>query len=183
MFENATEMLSRGPANQQSWYAAYTRSRHEKRVAQQLEQKAVESFLPLYATVHRWKDRHARIDVPLFPGYVFVRLQLHERNKVLETPGVVGLLSFQGKPAEIPERDIELLRRALQKRFRAEPHPYLKVGQRIRIRLGPLAGLEGILVHKKPSLRVVLSVDLIMRSISVDIDHTAVQAACWGTAG
>jgi len=155
---------------QPCWYAAYTRSRHEKQVARQLEEKAVESFLPLYEAVHRWKDRRARVQLPLFPGYVFVRLPLRERLKVLEIPSVVRLVGFNGKPAPLLEHEIETLRSGWERLLSAEPHPFLKVGQKVRITAGPLAGLEGILIQKKQNLRVVLSINLIMRSIVVDVD-------------
>jgi len=152
------------------WYAAYTCANREKRVAEQLAQRSVEHFLALYDSVRRWKDRRKKLQLPLFPGYVFVRLALRDRLRVLQVPSVVRLVGFNGTPTALPEEEIEKLRKALTGQIRAEPHPYLAVGQRVRIKCGPLAGVEGILIRKKNALRVVLSIDLIMRSASVEID-------------
>ncbi len=152
------------------WYVAHTSANHEKRVAQQLLQRSVENFLPLYDTVRRWKDRRMKLQVPLFPGYVFVQLPLRDRLKVLQVPGVARLISFNGKPAALPDIEIEALRMGLAAQLRAEPHPYLKVGRRVRVIGGPLEGVEGILIRKKKACRVVLSLDVIMRSASVEVD-------------
>jgi len=152
------------------WYAAYTSANHEKRVDVQLGQRSVEHFLPLYDSVRRWKDRRMKLQLPLFPGYVFVRLALPDRLKVLQVPGVARLVGFNGRPAVLPDREIEALRTSLAAQLRAEPHPYLTVGRRVRIQRGPLGGVEGILIRKKNALRVVLSLDLIMRSASVEVD-------------
>ena len=152
------------------WYAAYTRSRHEKRVAEQLELGRVESYLPLCEKQSRWQDRRVRVQLPLFPGYVFVRLALRERLAVLRIPGVVGLVSVNNIPVPLPEEQIDSLRQVLGKCFRAEPYPFLNAGRRVRVCYGPLAGFEGILVRRKAGCRVVVSIDLIMRSIIVDVD-------------
>jgi transcription elongation factor/antiterminator RfaH len=157
------------------WYASYTRSRHEKRIVQQLEQKSVECFLPLYETVRQWKNGRFKVQFPLFPGYVFVRIPLRERLQVLEVPGVVRLVGFGGSPAPLPETDIEIMRDALRKGVDAEPHPYLTAGAKVRIKSGPMAGLQGILLRKKGKPRVVVSVDLIMRSIAIDVDASQVE--------
>ena len=156
------------------WYAAYTRAQHEKRVAQQLKERAVENFLPVYETVHKWKDRNMRMQLPLFPGYLFVRLALRDRLQVLQVPSVVRLVGFDGAPTAIAEEEVEGLRHALAEGVRAEPHPYLRMGRHVRITCGPLAGREGILKRWKGDLRVVLSIELIQRSILVDIDASSV---------
>ncbi len=152
------------------WYAAYTCSNHEKRVAEQLRQRGVEHFLPLYETVHPWKDRRVRLQLPLFPGYVFVRLALRDRLEVLQVPSVVRLVGFGGLATALPEHEIEALRNGLSGELRAQPHPYLAAGRRVRIRGGPLAGMEGTLVRRKGNFRIVLSIDLIQRSIAVEVD-------------
>ena len=157
------------------WYAAYTCARHEKRVAEQLEQRSVELFLPLYETVHRWKNGRARLELPLFPGYVFVRIALPERLRVLEVPSVVRLVGFGGLPTPLPEGEVEALREGLARNLRAEPRPFLTVGRRVRVKSGPLQGLEGILMRRKGNYRVVISMDLIMRSIVVDLDLADVE--------
>lgn len=157
---------------EQRWYAAYTSANHEKRVAEQLVQRSVEHFLPLYASVRKWKDRRVRLDLPLFPGYVFVQMALRDRLQVLQIPGVANLVGFGGTPTALPDGEIEALRTSLGNGVRAEPHPFLTVGRRVRVTAGPLAGLQGILVRRKSKARFVLSVDLIMRSIAVEIDET-----------
>jgi transcription antitermination factor NusG len=157
------------------WYAAYTCANHEKSVRDQLEPRAVESFLPVYETVRRWKDRHVRLDQPLFPGYVFVHMALRDRLRVLQTPGVVRLVGFGGQPAALPNLEIETLRQGLKREMRMEPHPYLKVGRRLRVRSGPLQGLEGTLVRKKNRARFVISLDLIMRSVATELDMSELE--------
>ncbi len=152
------------------WYAAYTCAKHEKRVAEQVAQRSVEYFLPLYDSVRRWKDRRVCLQMPLFPGYVFVRLALRDRLQVLQIPSVVRLVGFNGLPTPLPDDEIEVLRNGLIERLRAEPFPYVTVGRRVRIKSGPLAGLEGILLRKRGHLRLVMSLDLIQRSIVVDVD-------------
>ena len=155
---------------QPRWYAVQTCANHEKRVLEQLGQRTVEAYLPLYQSVRRWKDRRMRLELPLFPGYVFVHLALRDRLRVLRTPSVVRLVGFGGQPAALPDQEIEALRQGLTHAMRIEPHPYLKVGQRVRVKAGPLQGLQGILVRKKNVSRFVISLDLIMRSVAAEID-------------
>jgi transcription antitermination factor NusG len=157
------------------WYAAYTCARHEKRVAAQLAQRSVEHLLPLYESVRRWKDRRVRLDLPLFPGYVFVRLALRERLPVLQIPGVAKLVGFNGTPAALPEDEIEALKMSLAHGLRAKPHPYLKVGRRARVKSGPMAGMQGILLQRKGRLRVVISIELIQRSVAVEVDEADLE--------
>jgi transcription antitermination factor NusG len=151
------------------WYAAYTRSRHEKRISEQLKQRSVEHFLPLYEAVHRWKDRRVRLQLPLFPCYVFVRLALRDQLKVLQIPGVVRLVGFNGRPTILPETEMLALRRGLSSGARAEPHPYLKSGQSVLITKGPFTGFGGILVRRKGLRRVVISLALIKSSVAVEV--------------
>jgi transcription antitermination factor NusG len=159
----------------QSWYATYTNPRHEKLVAQQMEARHIESFLPLYRSVRRWKDRRKQLELPLFPGYVFVRISLRERLRVLNLPGVIHIVTFNGKPAVLPESDIESLREGLSKNAVVQPHPYLKVGRRVRVMAGPMYGIEGILVRRKEKFRVVINIDLLMRSVAVEVDESDVR--------
>lgn len=170
--QHETSELSELPAGYLNpcWYAAYTCANHEKQVAEQFRHRGVEHFLPLYETVHRWKDRRVRLHLPLFPGYVFVRLPLRDCLKVLRVPRVVRLVGFGGLPAALPEQQIETLRHGLSDGFRAHPHRFLAVGRRVLVTNGPLAGMKGILLRRKGDFRVVLSVDLIMRSIAVEVD-------------
>src|SRR5438876_600256 len=152
------------------WYAAYTCANHEKRVAAELGARDVEHFLPLYSSVRRWKDRRVQLELPLFPGYVFVRLALCERLRVVQIPSVVRLVGFGRLPTALPDTEMEIMRAALLQSLRAEPHPFLTVGRRVRITGGPFAGLEGVLKRKKSGLRVVISLELIQRSVSVDVE-------------
>jgi transcription antitermination factor NusG len=160
---------------EEHWYAAYTCANHEKRVAEQLGERTVEHFLPLYTSVRRWKDRRMQLQLPLFPGYVFVHLALRDRLRVLEIPSVVRLVGFGGPPVALPDQEMEAMRVNLASRLRAEPHPYLTVGRRVRVVSGPLGGLEGIVVRKKKQLRLVISLHLIMRSVAVELDAADLQ--------
>jgi transcription antitermination factor NusG len=160
---------------EQHWYAAYTCSHHEKRVAEQLAERDVTHFLPLYSSVRRWKDRRVRLTLPLFPGYVFVRLGLQDRLRVLEIPSLVRLVGFGGSPSALPEEEVELLRSSLADEAHAEPHPFLIVGRRVRIVRGPFASFEGILQRKRNNFRLIVSVELIQRSFAVNVDAADIQ--------
>jgi len=157
------------------WYAAYTCANHEKRVADQLMMRELESFLPQYESVRRWKDRRVRLQLPLFPGYVFVRLALRDRLRVLETPSVVRLVGFNGTPTPLPDKEMEALKACVAAGLAAKPHAYLTVGRRVRIRAGPLAELEGVLIRKRNNYRVVVSLDLIAKSAAVEVDAADVE--------
>jgi transcription termination/antitermination protein NusG len=163
------------PQGERRWFAVYTCAKHERRVEEQFAQRDIESFLPLYDSVRRWKDRRTRLKLPIFPGYVFVRIILADRLRVLQTPSVVRLVSFNGQPYPVPEHDIEVLRSGTANALRIQPHPYLTVGLRVRIVRGPLGGAQGILVRKKNIYRVVLSLDLIARSASVEVDSGDIE--------
>jgi transcription antitermination factor NusG len=152
------------------WYAVQTSARHEKRVQQRFAERSVESFLPLYETINRWKDRKVRVQLPLFPGYLFVHLDLADRLNVLQVAGVARFVNFGGTIIPVPAVDIESLRAGLIGGLRVEPHPYLKVGRRARVKSGPLQGMIGILLRKKNLERFIISLDMIQRSISVEID-------------
>lgn len=157
-----------------NWYALYTCPRHERCVARQIEERSISCFLPVYRSLRRWKDRRKELELALFPGYVFVRFALKDRLRVLQLPSVVRLVSFNGQPAVLPDAEIEGLRQRLS-RGRVEPHPYLSVGRRVRVCAGPMQGLEGIVVRRKDRCRVVFSLDLIMRSVAVEVDETDVE--------
>jgi transcription antitermination factor NusG len=152
------------------WYAAYTRANHEKGVIQQLEDRSMEGFLPLYESVRRWKDRRVRLQLPLFPGYVFVRLALRDRLRVLEIPSVVRLVGFDGQPTPLPVEDIATIRTCLSQRHPIHPHRFVRRGQRVRVLSGPLKGLTGIVLRQKNRTRFVISLELLMRSVAVEID-------------
>jgi transcription antitermination factor NusG len=157
-------------ASEVCWYAAYTAANHEKKIAAELDRRSVECFLPLYSSLRRWKDRRVQLAMPLFPGYIFVHFAVQDRLRVLQVPGVVRFVGFGNGAIPVPEQDIARIRVILDEGFRAEPHPYLTAGRRVRVRSGPLAGFEGIVVRRKSKTRFVLSVALIQRSVALEID-------------
>jgi len=164
------------PADQQetNWYALYTSPRHEKRVAQQFERRLIPCFLPLYRSVRRWKDRCKELELALFPGYVFVRIAPRNKLQVLKVPGVVKLVMFNGQPSALLEAEIESLRRGLAGHVSMVPHPYLRIGRRVRLKGGPMAGLEGILRRRKDGLRLVVSIEMLTRAVAVEVDEADV---------
>jgi transcription elongation factor/antiterminator RfaH len=157
------------------WYAVYTKSRHEKTVADKLMEKEVETFLPLIETVRRWKDRRKRIQVPLFSGYVFVKITLTERLRVLSTPGIVRIVGFTEQPTPIPEEQILAIKKLVAHEIKADPYPYLQIGRKVEVTGGPLQGVQGILVRKKGQCRLVISVDLIQQSVALEINAEDVR--------
>jgi transcription antitermination factor NusG len=160
---------------ERQWFAVYTTSRHEKRVARQMKQREIEHFLPIYRTQHRWKDgSRVMLDLPLFPGYVLVRICGKDRVGVLEVPGVVSIVGTVSRPVALPDFEVETLRAGLDP-MRVEPHPLLTTGQVVRIKSGALAGIEGIVVRKKSGYRVVLTLDLLMQSIAIEVDGDDVE--------
>lgn len=159
------------------WHAVYTYPRQEKVVTRNLEQRNTEYFLPLYRSIRRWKDRNKELELVLFPGYVFVHMRREDRSRVIQTPGVVRMVTFNNQPAILPDAEIEALRHGLEEGIYAEPHPYLKVGRKARVLRGPLAGLEGILLRKKDRLRFVISLDVLMRSVAVELDAADLRPA------
>jgi len=158
------------------WYALHTNYQHEKAVARILTQKGFDVFLPLYDVAHRWKDRTKQLSLPLFPCYVFIQGGLDRRLHVLNTPGVVGFVGWSGRAAAIPEAEIEAVLRMIESSLKVEPHPFLKCGDWVRVKSGPLQGIEGILVRKKNLFRLVLSVEMLQKSVAVEVDVTAVES-------
>ena len=163
------------PANLR-WYAVRTKSNREKSVSTLLEARGLQLYLPLYRTRRQWSDRVVETSLPLFPGYVFCRLDSCLCSPVICTPGVVSILSFGGKPAPVPDGEIKAIENVLCSGLDAEPCPFIHEGQRIRLQRGPLAGLEGILVQKKSNWRVVVSVEMLQRSLSVEVDPQSISA-------
>lgn len=157
------------------WYAAYTSANHEKKAAAEISRRGMECFLPVYRAVRRWSDRRVELELPFFPSYVFVRMEMRDRLNVLQVPGVAWLVGFGGTPAALPGEDIEALRARVHGQLHAEPHPFLTAGRRVRLKCGPLAGLQGILVRRKGKFRLVVSIELIQRALAVDVDATDVE--------
>ncbi len=157
------------------WYAVHTRANHENRVFEQLRACQVECFLPAYRSLRRWRNRcRVLLEMPLFPGYLFVHIAAAQRLRVIRVPSVVSIVGNGHELLPLPDFEIERLRAGLHLR-RAEPHPFLVVGQRAQIIAGPLAGLEGIVLRKKNRLRVVLTVELIMKSVAVEVDGSELE--------
>jgi transcription antitermination factor NusG len=159
-----------------SWYAVYTRHQHEKTVAQILTGKGFNTFLPLYATTHDWKDRTKALTLPLFPCYVFLKGGIERRLQIITTPGIYGLVSSAGQPAAIPDIEIEAIRRVIESGTRVEIHPFLKCGSWVRVKCGPLAGIEGILVRKKNVSRLVLNVEILGTAAAIEVAAFQVEA-------
>jgi transcription antitermination factor NusG len=152
------------------WFAAYTTPRHEKHVAELLKERNIETFLPLYRVARQWKkSAPVVLELPLFPSYLFVRISRPSRGIVLGLPGVLSIVGSSAEPWPLPAFEIEALRFG-SRMGRVEPHPYLKVGERVRVKSGPMSGLEGVLARKKNELRFVLTLEVIMRSVAVEVD-------------
>jgi transcription antitermination factor NusG len=158
------------------WYALRTQARHEKRVREHLQSRKIAVFLPLYEQIHRWRNGcKARVELPLFPGYIFVEMEYRERIRVLEVPGTIDFVGGNQGPWPLDQVQIQALRDNMPTRH-FEPHEYLTVGQKVRIAKGPLTNLTGILVRKNTSLRVVLLLDAIMQGVSVEVDADEIEA-------
>jgi transcription antitermination factor NusG len=158
------------------WWALYTRHQHEKVVADMLSAKGFEVFLPVYDSIRRWKDRQKLLSLPLFPCYVFIRGGVGRRQQVVNTPGVHMILGHGEHFSVIPEYEIQAIRRTVEGPFRMEPHPFLRCGDRVRVFCGSLRGVEGILIRKKNQFRLVLSVDMLAKSVAVEIDAADVES-------
>jgi transcription antitermination factor NusG len=157
------------------WYAVSVRPRYEKLVTRHLDHQGLNCFLPLYRSVRRWKDRRKELDMALFPGYVFVKLNLQDRLGVLRAPGVLRFVTFQGQPAAVSDSEIHALEASLSAGLRPQPHPYLRQGKRVRVTSGPLANTEGIMIRRKDGFRLVLSINLITRSVMLEVDESDVE--------
>jgi transcriptional antiterminator NusG len=157
------------------WYAIWTRSRHEQVVREQIEHKQFDVFLPTIAKWSRWKDRKKKIDWPLFPGYCFARFNAEESLPILKCTGVVNIVSFEGKPAPIPEHEIDGIRRLVESDLQYDPCPLIREGTMVEVKHGALKGVIGRLIRKGSHARLVLSVDLIGQGVSVEVDAADVQ--------
>ncbi len=157
------------------WFAVYTRSRHEKVAQKELQKKGIETFLPLRTVVRQWSDRKKKIEEPLFKGYLFVRASLSQRFSVLNSVGVVRFVTLGAEPAEVPEKDIWAMQRFVEENIEMDPFPYLKIGERVYVKSGPFKGAEGFIVRKDRHCRLVISLDMLMQSVSVQIDQACVE--------
>ncbi len=157
------------------WFAIWTRSRHEQVVREQIERKHLDVFLPTVTKWSRWKDRKKKIDWPLFPGYCFARFKPEESLAILKCTGVVNIVSFEGRPAPIPEHQIEGIRRLVQSDLQYDPCPMIHEGMMVEVTHGPLKGVVGRLLRKGAHARLVLSVELIGQAVSVEVDAADVK--------
>ncbi len=163
----------------EQWYALHTRPRHEKAVVQRLAERGIETFLPIVTEVHRWSDRRKKVELPLFSCYVFARFVPNrvDRLRVLRVDGVLGLVGSRSEGASIPDEQIEAVRSVVDGTISWSSYPFLKIGQRVRIRSGALDGVEGILVSRNGNATLVISVDAIQRSLAVKVEGYQVEPA------
>jgi transcription antitermination factor NusG len=154
------------------WYALQVRPRFEKIIATTLLNKGYEGFLPLYRHRSRWSDRIKEVQLPLFPGYLFCKFDMNNRLPILITPGVMHIVGIGKTPHPVEDGEIAALKAIVISGLQTEPRSYLNIGEKVRIEVGPLAGVEGILLALKGSNRLVVSVSLLQRSVSVEIDES-----------
>jgi transcription antitermination factor NusG len=167
-----------GPGSQlecAGWYAVYTKHQHERKSAELLSRKGMEVFLPMYQSVRQWKDRRKALSLPLFPSYVFLKTNLANRLQILETAGVFFLVESNGRTCLIPDEEIEAIRSVTRCNLNIQPHVFLQRGDRVWVRNGALAGVGGILVRVKNQHRVVISVEVLQKAVSVEIDIENVE--------
>jgi len=170
MLRNAT-LPFQVETDRERWYALWVRSRHEHTVAAQLTARQHEVFLPVYSARHKWADRWKTVSLPLFPGYVFSRFDVAKRSSVLSASGVIDIVRIGAEPAEIDPSEIEAVQTVVKSSLFTEPYPHLSQGQRVTVRGGPLSGVHGTLIEVRNSLRLLVSVELLNRSVSVEVDR------------
>jgi transcription antitermination factor NusG len=161
------------------WFAVSVKPRHEKAVAAALRTKRLESFLPLYSMRRKWSDRYKTLELPLLAGYTFCRFEPRERVDVLRTPGVRKIVGFGAVPVPVEEAEIRALQQVVEAHLPASPCAYLRSGQEILIDEGPLRGLRGLLLETKGKSRLVVSITLLQRSVSVAVDPAWISPADW----
>jgi transcription antitermination factor NusG len=158
-----------------NWFAVTTKPNLEKSATAALEGKGLEAFLPFYRVRRRWSDRTKELMLPLFPGYSFCRLDPSHRGLVLTTPGTTGIVRFGDKFAPIPDEQIEAVRQTVNSGLAVQPWPFLRTGQRVAVVSGPLTGVEGIVTELKKEYRLVVSIEMLQRSMAVEISHDWVK--------
>jgi transcription antitermination factor NusG len=169
------EMEIQSATGASNWYALFTRHQHEKSVAFALSNKRYEVYLPLYRSVRRWQDRAKQLWLPLFPCYVFIREGMDRQLQILTTPGVIHIVGWGGRPAIVPQTQLDAVRQIIGSCHIVETHPYLQSGDCVRVKTGPLMGLEGVLTRKKGVARLVVSMEMLGRSAAVEIDVLNVE--------
>ena len=157
------------------WYALYTRPRHERQVLQELRNQRIEAYLPTQKVRRRWSDRYKIVEEPLFKNYLFVRSDGQHHRQALKPYGAVSFVTLDGKPAIIPDEEIEAVRILVNSELPHNPYPYLKAGRKVRVKYGPLEGCEGTLIRKRGLARLIVSVDLLQRSIEAELDAAWIE--------
>ena len=173
--EDGATSQAEEPASGPEWFAVYTKSRHEKLVNDGLEALGFETYLPLMRQLRRWSDRNKRVEVPLFPGYLFVRCTEVERPRAFAARGIVRFVTAEGRAVPIPPAEIDAIREVLRSDVPVEPHPKLTAGQPVRVTGGPFRGFSGKLVRRGRKFRLVLAVSAIGQGISVEVDAADVK--------
>ena len=165
-------------APERAWYAVHTMARHEKRVVEQLKEKRIFTFLPVLRQVHRWSDRVQKVDVPLFSCYAFVRIEPNSESRVevLRTKGALGFVGSKGLGTSIRDEEIETLRTTMREKIPCVPHPFIEIGKRVRIRGGCLDAIEGILERQGADQTLIVSIELLRRSVSIRVDGYDIEA-------
>lgn len=159
------------------WYALQIRPRFEKLAARHLNDKGYEGYLPIYTSRRRWSDRMKEVEVPLFPGYTFCRFDIQQRLPILVAPGVISIVGIGKTSTAVPDREIASIQQLIASGLPCGPWPFVQVGQIVSVERGPLAGLEGTVIEVKSSLRLILSLPLLQRSVAVEIDRDCVGKA------
>ncbi|MER3446520.1 MAG: antitermination protein NusG [Candidatus Dadabacteria bacterium] len=157
------------------WYAVYTTVRHEKKVNDALSEKNVETFLPLREVLSQWRDRRKRIKVPLFPGYLFINIALEDRLRVLSTKGALRIVGSGGVPVPVSLDQIEAIKRVVEGKVEYDCYPYLTQGREVVVINGPLEGVRGRILERRGNYRLIISVDTIKRSVSVEVDPRDIE--------
>ncbi len=163
-------LTSNTDISKNNWYAVYTIVRHEKAVYSSLLDKSINTYLPIREVVNRWKDRNKKVLLPLFPGYIFVNFDLKDKLNVLTTKGVVRILGVNGNPTAIPDQQINSIKGLLESNLNYDPYQYLVEGKEVEVVNGPLTGSSGKVIERRGQYRLILSVDLIQRAVSVEVD-------------
>ncbi len=158
-----------------NWYAVYTTVRHEKKVNEALVEKGIETFLPLREVLSQWKDRRKRIKIPLFPGYLFINICLEDRWRVLSTRGTLRIVGSGGVPIPVSLDQIGAIKRVLESRVECDCYPYLTQGREVVVVNGPLEGIKGRILERRGNYRIIISVDTIRRSVSVEVDPRDIE--------
>jgi transcription termination/antitermination protein NusG len=158
-----------------NWFALTVKTQHERAVAEQLTAHSLEAYLPLYRSRRRWSDRVKTIELPLFPRYVFSRFTFEDRRKVIGLPSVLSIVGFGGTPSPISQEEIDLVKLLTSQDVPIRPWPFLRVGERVRVREGAMAGVEGILVREKAAYRVVVNIEMLQRAVAVELDRDLLE--------